>query len=56
MPGYETWMCTELLTQCPDCDETIEEPHGDLSKFLDMLDAHEEICDGEAPPTRQACA
>jgi hypothetical protein len=41
---YDGWFCTELLTECPDCEEEIMEPSGDLDKFLTMISEHEAKC------------
>lgn len=38
------WMCTELLTECPDCEQEITEPSGDLEKFIELLVKHEAEC------------
>jgi hypothetical protein len=43
---YDPFMCTELLTQCPDCDTEITETSGDLGKFLDLIDKHLCLCPG----------
>lgn len=41
---YDLFMCSELYTQCPDCDAVITEPAGDLGKFLTMIDEHLKVC------------
>jgi hypothetical protein len=41
---YNGWFCQDLTTECPDCAETLDQPDGDLDKFLTVLSEHIDSC------------
>lgn len=39
---FESWYCTELVTECPYCSEQIEGLTGGLTEFLKLIIDHED--------------